>query len=53
MKTEMLNKKLLMILVLLCIVLPTTLNGTCGGNCPSNNCNYCNCGSVKNIISLD
>ena len=30
----------------------TSTGGTCGGNCPGNDCNSCPCGSTKNPVDV-
>jgi hypothetical protein len=32
--------------------LNSTLTGTCGGNCPGNDCSSCPCGSTKKSIDI-
>jgi hypothetical protein len=39
-------------ILLLLIILGINAASTCGGNCPSGNCNKCPCGNTKTIYDV-
>jgi len=39
--------------VILCLLFATVVLGnTCGGNCPSNDCSSCPCGTTRSVVNI-
>ena len=43
----------LVFFLVLAVIIPSIMANNCGGNCPSNRCPSCPCGTAKNMVDIN